>query len=102
MSVMKKSRVDVAVFPVAGRGTRFLPATKASPKEMLRGLGVYHGKRGWGVSVEFDVRRGRSASSSSAKGIAELSRPTAAPISRIRASGSPKPGTGRSRLAFGP
>ena len=35
MSVMKKSRVDVAVFPVAGRGTRFLPATKASPKEML-------------------------------------------------------------------
>jgi UTP--glucose-1-phosphate uridylyltransferase len=23
------------VFPVAGRGTRFLPATKASPKEML-------------------------------------------------------------------
>ena len=32
---MKKGRVDVAVFPVAGRGTRFLPATKASPKEML-------------------------------------------------------------------
>jgi UTP--glucose-1-phosphate uridylyltransferase len=31
----KKSPVDVAVFPVAGRGTRFLPATKASPKEML-------------------------------------------------------------------
>ena len=29
------SRIDVAVFPVAGRGTRFLPATKASPKEML-------------------------------------------------------------------
>ncbi|MEO0345626.1 MAG: UTP--glucose-1-phosphate uridylyltransferase GalU [Pseudomonadota bacterium] len=28
-------RVRVAVFPVAGRGTRFLPATKASPKEML-------------------------------------------------------------------
>ncbi len=27
--------VRVAVFPVAGRGTRFLPATKASPKEML-------------------------------------------------------------------
>ncbi len=25
---------------------------------VLRGLGVYHGKRGWGVSVEFDVRRG--------------------------------------------
>ena len=27
--------VRIAVFPVAGRGTRFLPATKASPKEML-------------------------------------------------------------------
>ena len=27
--------VRSAVFPVAGRGTRFLPATKASPKEML-------------------------------------------------------------------
>jgi L-arabinose isomerase len=25
---------------------------------MLRGLGVYHGKRGWGVSVELDVRHG--------------------------------------------
>lgn len=24
----------------------------------MRGLGVYHGKRGWGVSVEFDVRHG--------------------------------------------
>lgn len=30
---MKKVRT--AVFPVAGMGTRFLPATKASPKEML-------------------------------------------------------------------
>ena len=29
------STVRSAVFPVAGRGTRFLPATKASPKEML-------------------------------------------------------------------
>ena len=27
--------IKSAVFPVAGRGTRFLPATKASPKEML-------------------------------------------------------------------
>lgn len=25
---------------------------------LLRGLGVYHGKRGWGVSVEFDVQGG--------------------------------------------
>ena len=28
-------KVKTAVFPVAGRGTRFLPVTKASPKEML-------------------------------------------------------------------
>ena len=30
-----QSVIRTAVFPVAGRGTRFLPATKASPKEML-------------------------------------------------------------------
>ena len=30
-----RSLIETAVFPVAGRGTRFLPATKASPKEML-------------------------------------------------------------------
>jgi UTP--glucose-1-phosphate uridylyltransferase len=30
-----KRRVRKAVFPVAGMGTRFLPATKANPKEML-------------------------------------------------------------------
>jgi UTP--glucose-1-phosphate uridylyltransferase len=30
-----RSTIRTAVFPVAGRGTRFLPATKASPKEML-------------------------------------------------------------------
>jgi len=35
--IMKKFRKNIrkAVFPVAGLGTRFLPATKASPKEML-------------------------------------------------------------------
>ncbi len=32
---MKLSKITKAVFPVAGLGTRFLPATKASPKEML-------------------------------------------------------------------
>ncbi len=31
----EKKRVRKAVFPVAGLGTRFLPATKAVPKEML-------------------------------------------------------------------
>ncbi|MEK6593059.1 MAG: UTP--glucose-1-phosphate uridylyltransferase GalU [Pseudomonadota bacterium] len=30
-----KTKITKAVFPVAGMGTRFLPATKASPKEML-------------------------------------------------------------------
>lgn len=32
---MFNQRVRKAVFPVAGLGTRFLPATKANPKEML-------------------------------------------------------------------
>lgn len=32
---MKKSVINKAVFPVGGLGTRFLPATKAIPKEML-------------------------------------------------------------------
>ena len=30
-----KKKITKAVFPVAGLGTRFLPATKANPKEML-------------------------------------------------------------------
>jgi L-arabinose isomerase len=30
----------------------------ASREPLLRGLGVFHGKRGWGVSVELDVRHG--------------------------------------------
>ncbi len=32
---MPHKAVKTVVFPVAGRGTRFLPVTKASPKEML-------------------------------------------------------------------
>jgi len=32
---MTNHTIKTAVFPVAGRGTRFLPITKASPKEML-------------------------------------------------------------------
>ncbi len=32
---MKVQKITKAVFPVAGLGTRFLPVTKASPKEML-------------------------------------------------------------------
>src|SRR5262245_9107798 len=34
-STIVTTRIRKAVFPVAGLGTRFLPATKASPKEML-------------------------------------------------------------------
>ncbi|MFJ6000613.1 arabinose isomerase [Arthrobacter sp. NPDC092385] len=37
-------------------GPAHLAVSAADP--LLRGLGVYHGKRGWGVSVEFDVRHG--------------------------------------------
>jgi len=32
--------------------------TISAGQPLLRGLGVYHGKRGWGVSVEFDVSPG--------------------------------------------
>ena len=32
---MMADKITKAVFPVAGLGTRFLPATKANPKEML-------------------------------------------------------------------
>src|SRR5271154_1637099 len=32
---MSNRQIRKAVFPVAGLGTRFLPATKAMPKEML-------------------------------------------------------------------
>lgn len=35
MSAMPASRLTKAVIPAAGLGTRFLPATKAMPKEML-------------------------------------------------------------------
>ncbi len=35
MQTAPTSRIQKAVFPVAGLGTRFLPATKAQPKEML-------------------------------------------------------------------
>jgi len=34
-NLMQAKRVTKAVFPVAGLGTRFLPATKSIPKEML-------------------------------------------------------------------
>ena len=33
--IAPQMKINKAVFPVAGMGTRFLPATKAQPKEML-------------------------------------------------------------------
>ena len=33
--MMSTTKIRKAVFPVAGFGTRFLPATKAMPKELL-------------------------------------------------------------------
>lgn len=35
MNTRYPNTITTAVFPVAGLGTRFLPATKAQPKEML-------------------------------------------------------------------
>lgn len=37
-------------------GPAHLKVSSSAP--LLRGLGVYHGKRGWGVSVEFDITHG--------------------------------------------
>src|SRR3989339_1952017 len=33
--MLMNTKIKIAVFPVAGLGTRFLPATKSTPKEML-------------------------------------------------------------------
>src|SRR3989338_3191335 len=35
MARSRKKKIHIAVIAVAGSGTRFLPATKAQPKEML-------------------------------------------------------------------
>jgi len=35
LRMMSHQKIRKAVFPAAGLGTRFLPATKAQPKEML-------------------------------------------------------------------
>ncbi len=60
--------VRKAVFPVAGLGTRFLPATKAMPKEMLpvvdKPLIQYAVEEAWQAGVEeviFVTGRGKSA-----------------------------------------
>lgn len=47
---------DDEVVEMGHDGPAHLAVSSRDP--LLRGLGVYHGKRGWGVSVEFDVRHG--------------------------------------------
>lgn len=47
---------DAGVVEMGHDGPAHLAVSSRDP--LLRGLGIYHGKRGWGVSVEFDVRHG--------------------------------------------
>lgn len=47
---------DDGVVEMGHDGPAHLAVSSRDP--LLRGLGVFHGKRGWGVSVEFDVKRG--------------------------------------------
>nr|WSY57281.1 L-fucose/L-arabinose isomerase family protein [Streptomyces sp. NBC_00886] len=47
---------DDGVVEMGHDGPAHLAVSARDP--LLRGLGVYHGKRGWGVSVEFDVQHG--------------------------------------------
>ena len=47
---------DAGVVEMGHDGPAHLAISERKP--LLRGLGVYHGKRGWGVSVEFDVNHG--------------------------------------------
>jgi L-arabinose isomerase len=47
---------DDGVVEMGHDGPAHLAISARDP--LLRGLGVYHGKRGWGVSVEIDVRPG--------------------------------------------
>jgi len=47
---------DDGVVEMGHDGPAHLAVSARDP--LLRGLGVFHGKRGWGVSVEFDVQHG--------------------------------------------
>ena len=47
---------DDGVVEMGHDGPAHLAVSSREP--LLRGLGKYHGKRGWGVSVEFDVQPG--------------------------------------------
>ena len=61
-------KIRKAVFPVAGLGTRFLPATKAMPKEMLpivdKPLIQYAVEEAWNSGIEeiiFVTGKGKGA-----------------------------------------
>ncbi len=47
---------DDGVVEMGHDGPAHLAVSSRDP--LLRGLGIFHGKRGWGVSVEFDVQQG--------------------------------------------
>jgi L-arabinose isomerase len=47
---------EAGVVEMGHDGPAHLAVSSRDP--LLRGLGVYHGKRGWGVSVEFDIQDG--------------------------------------------
>ncbi|ROP49085.1 MULTISPECIES: L-fucose/L-arabinose isomerase family protein [unclassified Rathayibacter] len=47
---------DDGVVEMGHDGPAHLAVSSRDP--LLRGLGTYHGKRGWGISVEFDVQHG--------------------------------------------
>jgi L-arabinose isomerase len=63
-AVARKSRIGLVAGGLgAGGSFTGLPALNFRDGVVERGhdgpgLGAYHGKRGWGVSVEFDVRHG--------------------------------------------
>lgn len=48
---MMNRKIRKAVFPVAGFGTRFLPATKAMPKELFQIVGT---PKNFAKSVNFE------------------------------------------------
>lgn len=53
---MQALNFDDGVVEMGHDGPAHLSISERRP--LLRGLGVFHGKRGWGVSVEFDVKHG--------------------------------------------
>jgi UTP--glucose-1-phosphate uridylyltransferase len=68
VKMSKHPKIRKAIFPVGGMGTRFLPATKAMPKEMLpvvdKPIIQYAVEEAWAAGIEeciFVTGRGKSA-----------------------------------------